>query len=72
MLSQRLIDGIIEEPLGGAHTNPEQSFANVRAEIIKQLKTLSKLSPEERINQRIEKFCAMGVVVENEEVSAEE
>jgi len=72
MLSQRLIDGIIEEPLGGAHTNPEQSFANVKAEIIKQLKTLSKLSPEERINQRIEKFCAMGVVVENEEVSAEE
>lgn len=71
MLSQKLIDGIIEEPLGGAHTNPEQAFANVKAEILKHIKTLSKLSSEERINQRIEKFCSMGVVLEDETVAEE-
>lgn len=71
MFSQKLIDGIIEEPLGGAHTDHEKVFANVKAEILKHLSTLSKLSPEERINQRIDKFCSMGVVVENETADVE-
>jgi acetyl-CoA carboxylase carboxyl transferase subunit alpha len=62
MLGNALIDGIIKEPVGGAHSNREAIFANVKQEIKKQLKTLLAMSAEERINARIEKFCAMGVV----------
>lgn len=61
-----LIDGVIPEPLGGAHRNHEQVFETVKQEILKHLATLKKLSPEERINQRIDKFSAMGVVHELE------
>ncbi|MGZ5244759.1 MAG: acetyl-CoA carboxylase carboxyltransferase subunit alpha [Bacteroidia bacterium] len=61
MLKQGLIDGIINEPLGGAHNNPADAYKTVKAEIKKHLKTLLPLDPEERINQRIEKFAGMGV-----------
>ena len=57
-----LIDGVIPEPLGGAHRNHELAFETVKQEIIKHLKTLNKLSPEERIDQRIQKFSSMGIV----------
>jgi len=57
-----LIDGIIPEPLGGAHRNHEEAFATVKAEILKHLKELKKMDPEKRIEQRIEKFSSMGVV----------
>jgi len=62
MLANKLIDGIIQEPLGGAHTNPEESFANVKKEVVKYIAELEKLNPKERVKQRIDKFCAMGVV----------
>jgi acetyl-CoA carboxylase carboxyl transferase subunit alpha len=62
MLAQNLIDGIISEPLGGAHRDPLGMAATVKEEICKQLKALSKLSPEQRIKERIAKFCKMGVV----------
>jgi acetyl-CoA carboxylase carboxyl transferase subunit alpha len=57
-----LIDGIIPEPLGGAHRNHEEAFATVKAEILKHLKDLKKLTAEKRIDERIEKFSSMGVV----------
>ncbi|MGZ4033606.1 MAG: acetyl-CoA carboxylase carboxyltransferase subunit alpha [Bacteroidia bacterium] len=66
MLGNKLIDGIIKEPLGGAHTNHEATFKNVKAEILKQLSVLEKLDPKKRVAQRIDKFCAMGVVNEEE------
>ena len=62
MLENGLIDGIIKEPVGGAHANREEVFATVKEEILKQLTVLDKLDVEERINQRIDKFCSMGVV----------
>lgn len=65
MMSQKLIDGIIKEPLGGAHTNPEEIFQTVKVEIIKHLEKLGKMNPQKRIEKRIEKFCAMGVVSES-------
>lgn len=64
MLQQNLIDGIIPEPLGGAHKDPLGMAVTVKDEILKQLNMLDKLSPEKRIKQRIEKFCKMGVVAE--------
>jgi acetyl-CoA carboxylase carboxyl transferase subunit alpha len=64
MLGNKLIDGIIPEPLGGAHNNHEEIFSTVKEEIKKQLGVLEKLDPKKRVDQRIEKFCAMGVVEE--------
>lgn len=64
MLKNKLIDGIIKEPIGGAHTCPEKAFSSVKREIKKQLDILNQLNPQERITQRIDKFCAMGVVEE--------
>ena len=64
MLGNKLIDGIIREPIGGAHINHEEVFKTVKDEIIKHLAKLEKLSPKKRIDQRIEKFCAMGVITE--------
>lgn len=64
MLSNKLIDAIIKEPLGGAHYDREEVYENVRKVINKELKALVKLDPEKRIDTRIEKFCSMGVVLE--------
>ncbi len=55
-----LIDGIVEEPLGGAHNDPEGMASVLTKHIKAELKALKKLSPEERINRRIEKYSAMG------------
>jgi acetyl-CoA carboxylase carboxyl transferase subunit alpha len=62
MSKNGLIDGIIPEPIGGAHRNHEEIFATVKQEILKQLKTLKKLSASKRVELRIEKFSNMGVV----------
>ncbi|MCW3076621.1 MAG: Acetyl-coenzyme carboxylase carboxyl transferase subunit alpha [Bacteroidetes bacterium] len=62
MSKNGLIDGMIKEPVGGAHRNPEEMFITVKKEILKHLATLSKDTPVERINKRIEKFASMGVV----------
>src|SRR6267142_1225907 len=64
MLKNKLIDGIIKEPLGGAHTDVKKMAAEVKKTILENFAALNKLSPQERINQRIDKFCAMGVVKE--------
>lgn len=61
MLKAGLIDGIIKEPLGGAHTDMKGAAAELKKELKKQIKALSKLSPEKRIEQRIKKFGQMGV-----------
>jgi acetyl-CoA carboxylase carboxyl transferase subunit alpha len=64
MFKNKLIDGIIPEPLGGAHNNTDEMFKTVKTEIKKLLTKLSALDPEKRIEKRIDKFCSMGVVVE--------
>lgn len=62
MKKNKLIDGIIKEPCGGAHSDPEATFKKVKTEIKKHIKALSELKPQELIDERIEKFTAMGVV----------
>jgi acetyl-CoA carboxylase carboxyl transferase subunit alpha len=64
MKKNGLIDGIIKEPLGGAHAQPEAIFETVKKAIIKHTKALEKLSPEERVAQRMDKFFNMGVYAE--------
>jgi len=64
MLSFNLIDGIIKEPLSGAHTNVTEMSKRVKDAILKNLTKLNAMTPQERIDQRIDKFSSMGVVVE--------
>lgn len=64
MLALKLIDGIIREPLGGAHTDMKWMAAEIRKTIVASTKELVTIDPKERIRQRIEKFCDMGVVKE--------
>lgn len=70
MLEQKLIDGIIREPLGGAHTDVKWMASEVKKAILQHTDELLKLSPEQRTKQRIDKFCAMGVVKEAKAKSA--
>jgi acetyl-CoA carboxylase carboxyl transferase subunit alpha len=60
MVEFGLVDGIVKEPLGGAHQDPEAMAATLANHIIEELKALRKISPDKRINRRIEKFSAMG------------
>ncbi|MFT6165937.1 MAG: acetyl-CoA carboxylase carboxyl transferase subunit alpha [Vicingaceae bacterium] len=64
MLENKLIDGVIKEPNGGAHAHPEETFDIVKKEILKQLAKLSEIEPEKRVAGRIKKFSSMGVVNE--------
>lgn len=61
MKKLKLVDGIIKEPLNGAHRNPQEMYSTVKREIKRQITLLSKLNPEERVSKRIDKFCDMGV-----------
>jgi len=55
-----LVDGIIPEPIGGAHWDYSEAAANVKKHLIETLKELKQQSPESRIEKRIEKFDKMG------------
>jgi len=61
MLKNKLIDGIIKEPLGGAHNDRSVTFKTVKSTILEETKALQKLDPVKRMNARIKKFTAMGV-----------
>ena len=54
-----VIDGVIPEPAGGAHNDPEATAALVKKALLQHLKELSHLSGEELIQQRFNKFRAM-------------
>lgn len=59
-----IIDEVIPEPLGGAHTNPELCAQNIRNVLEKSLKLLLQQKPEERLEKRYQKFRSMGVFSE--------
>ena len=61
MKRQKLIDTIIKEPLGGAHTNREAMFDTVRKTICKTYKELQELPTEVLVQERMDKFFAIGV-----------
>jgi acetyl-CoA carboxylase carboxyl transferase subunit alpha len=62
MLSNNLIDGIIPEPLGGAHNNRDEMYSTLKGEINMHLKKLMPMDADKRIDIRIRKFSNMGVV----------
>mgnify|MGYP001287880302 FL=1 len=59
-----LVDEIIKEPLGGAHTFPEETYKKVKKSITKAIQEFSSLDKETLVNNRMEKFCNMGMVKE--------
>ena len=59
-----LVDGIVNEPLGGAHNDHQAMAYHLKDVILKALSELTPLDPQQRIDRRIDKFCSMGVVVE--------
>ncbi len=60
MLGFGLIDGIIPEPDGGAHWDYAQSAEILKNYLIPVIAELKKMTPEERVEKRIEKFSKMG------------
>lgn len=61
LLELKIIDGVIPEPLGGAHRNYKVSAEAVKKQIMDSLKRLGKLNTDKLVNQRIDKYSAMGV-----------
>ena len=64
MYKNKLIDGIIREPVGGAHNNKEEIFATVKKTIKEELEILKKKTTEKLIEERINKFTDIGVFKE--------
>ena len=60
----KLIDAIINEPIGGAHTNREGAFKAVEAQILNAFNELKDLSDTDLIIKRMEKYSEMGVYKE--------
>lgn len=67
-----LTDGVIPEPLGGAHNDPKAMAVNLKASILEQLAQLGKLSPDRVRNERYAKFRAMGEFEESIPAPAEQ
>ncbi len=61
MQSLGIVDAIVKEPLGGAHTDSIKIASDLKTIILKETKNLLEMTPEQRINKRIEKFSNMGV-----------
>jgi len=60
MKKQKLIDGIIKEPLGGAHYDREGAFKEVEKTIISAFNELKDLSPKDLVKKRMDKYAEMG------------
>jgi acetyl-CoA carboxylase carboxyl transferase subunit alpha len=66
-----LVDEIVPEPLGGAHTDPDKTAETLRDALGKHLEQLSQLSEEDRLKQRYEKFRRFGHFTEKQPQAAE-
>lgn len=64
MLKNKLIDGIIPEPLGGAHNDVHATYTTLKERIAQELEQLGSINVDQMIEQRIAKFSAMGAFTE--------
>lgn len=60
-----IVDGIVQEPIGGAHNDPMAMASRLKEHILKTLLEIAPLDPEERIQLRIDKYDKMGRFKEN-------
>lgn len=61
MKKQKLIDEIVKEPVGGAHSNREMTFSIVKDAISEAYEDFKNLSPDELVKKRMNKYSQMGV-----------
>ncbi len=66
LLKLGIVDEVLEEPFGGAHNLPEECFSTLHDALKNHLPTLGKLSTQDLLDKRYEKFRAMGVYTEEE------
>ena len=64
LLDMKLIDGIIREPLGGAHRDPQTAAENIKQAIKKDLESLKNVPKEKLVDMRYAKFRSMGIFKE--------
>lgn len=64
LVKMKIVDGIIEEPLGGAHRDVDAMAVLIKEKILSTLKKLQKLSPEELMRARQEKYANIGFWME--------
>jgi acetyl-CoA carboxylase carboxyl transferase subunit alpha len=64
MKKMKLIDGIIKEPAGGAHSDREGAFKAVQDQIVLAFNELKDLSEEDLVAKRMDKYANMGVYKE--------
>ena len=64
LLEMGLVDGIVPEPLGGAHLDPARAAENLKFAVTAALRDLIKIPLEKLVHQRYEKFRKMGVFQE--------
>jgi acetyl-CoA carboxylase carboxyl transferase subunit alpha len=67
LLGFKIIDEILEEPVGGAHKNPEVAAANIKNAIIRSLDKLCSKPKDQLLKERFDKFRNMGVFYEKAE-----
>jgi len=60
MFKNKLIDKIINEPLGGAHYDPKETFETVKENIMSSKKQISSMNLEKMISNRRKKFVTIG------------
>jgi len=60
LLAQGLIDGVVPEPLGGAHSNWDKAASLVKQAVLAALDELAGLGPDQLVEQRYQKFSRMG------------
>ena len=65
LLRLEIIDGIISEPLGGAHYDWNMTAENLKKQILEAMEDLSKMSGDKLKKDRYDKFRKMGVFIEN-------
>jgi acetyl-CoA carboxylase carboxyl transferase subunit alpha len=60
MLKNKLIDKIINEPLGGAHYDPIMAYNSVKENIVKSIDEINSFSTDKMILKRRKKFTSIG------------
>ena len=61
LLKLKLVDEVLEEPLGGAHRDPAAAIATLKKAISKQLLNLTRMDPEELLERRHKRLLEYGV-----------
>jgi acetyl-CoA carboxylase carboxyl transferase subunit alpha len=72
LLELHLIDEVLKEPLGGAHQNPAQITATIKTAVLKHLSDMESVPRNQLVEDRYEKFRAMGVFHKENPVTASE